>query len=394
MLSRISVCLAFLCAPILFAARVDQPGDSLVAHEWGTFTSVAGENGAPVSWLPLSGPSDLPCFVYRLVGRSIKLSLGLVRMETPVVYFYAPRAVTLSVRVGFPEGLITEWYPQATKVLPELAYPQSGLVNSNGEIEWNSVEVKPAERLELPVEKAASHYYAARQTDSAPIRVGQQQEKLLFYRGLGNFSVPLRARIADDARLEIRNTGSDPIAAAILFENRGGKAGYRVIRELKDAMTLELPDLTADVGRLRRELEEILVTQGLYPKEAHAMVETWRDSWFEEGTRVFYAVPRATVDSILPLTIAPAPREVARVFVGRVEVLSPWMEKNIQTALAAGDVRTLEKYGRFLQPFRSQIQRTKGRLYQSGGAAIFLQSAYAEVQREFDSQACILPSPR
>src|SRR5437870_2961991 len=74
MVSRISVYLVFLCAPLLFAARVDQPGDALVAHEWGTFTSVASENGDPVSWLPLSGSSDLPCFVYRLGGGNVKSS--------------------------------------------------------------------------------------------------------------------------------------------------------------------------------------------------------------------------------------------------------------------------------------------------------------------------------
>jgi hypothetical protein len=33
------------------------------------------------------------------------------------------------------------------------------------------------------------------------------------------------------------------------------------------------------------------MAQGLFPKEAHAMVDTWRDSWFEEGTRAFYILP-------------------------------------------------------------------------------------------------------
>ena len=37
----------------------------LVVHEWGTFTSVAGQDGRAVDWLPLSGPPDLPCFVDR-----------------------------------------------------------------------------------------------------------------------------------------------------------------------------------------------------------------------------------------------------------------------------------------------------------------------------------------
>ena len=33
-------------------------------------------------------------------------------METPVIYFYSDREQTVNVRVRFPHGLITEWYPQ------------------------------------------------------------------------------------------------------------------------------------------------------------------------------------------------------------------------------------------------------------------------------------------
>ena len=31
-------------------------------HEWGTFTSVAAEDGTAVDWVPQQGPRDLPCF--------------------------------------------------------------------------------------------------------------------------------------------------------------------------------------------------------------------------------------------------------------------------------------------------------------------------------------------
>jgi hypothetical protein len=370
--------LASLSLPLLFAARVDPPGDALVAHEWGTFTSVADQNGYAASWLPLSGPSDLPCFVYRLDGRNVKASFGRVRMETPVLYFYAPRLTTLSVNVGFPSGMITEWYPQGQVTA-------SG--NAMGAIKWESVQVRPGDHPELPVESAPSHYYAARETDSAAIRIGKQDEKLIFYRGMGNVSVPLQSKMAAEGKLEVRNAGADPIPLAILFENRGGKLGYRLIRDLKGSLTLEIPELTAEIGQLRQEIEESLVAGGLYPKEAHAMVETWRDSWFEEGTRVFYIVPRKAVDSLLPLTITPAPKEVARVFVGRVEVLSPWMQKNIETALETGDIPALRKYGRFLDTFIRQIAQTKGRPVQSPLSAAFLNAAYSEVQKEFNSPA-------
>lgn len=42
----------------------------------------------------------------------------LVRMKTRALYFHSQRPTTLSVRVDFPKGLITEWYPPASKVAP------------------------------------------------------------------------------------------------------------------------------------------------------------------------------------------------------------------------------------------------------------------------------------
>src|SRR5687767_7303332 len=39
--------------------------DTLVVHEWGTFTSIAGTSGDAISWLPLQAANDLPCFVDR-----------------------------------------------------------------------------------------------------------------------------------------------------------------------------------------------------------------------------------------------------------------------------------------------------------------------------------------
>jgi hypothetical protein len=41
----------FLAAPV-FGADTLAPDQSLIVHEWGTFTSVAGEVGAAVQWAP------------------------------------------------------------------------------------------------------------------------------------------------------------------------------------------------------------------------------------------------------------------------------------------------------------------------------------------------------
>jgi hypothetical protein len=80
------------------------------------------------------------------------------------------------------------------------------------------------------------------------------------------------------------------------------------------------------------------------------MVETWRDSWFEEGSRLLYIVPAAFVDDVLPLSINPAPAQTVRVFVGRLEIVTPATEEAVHRALVAHDNRTLKMFRRFLGP--------------------------------------------
>ena len=352
------------------AAELTSPNNSVIAHEWGTFTSVADDGGNPVQWAPLFGAPDLPCFVEHIgTGYLSKWQIsGLVRMETPVLYFYSQRALTLSVRVDFPRGLITEWYPQASKVTP--ASPTVvGPIYRNGSIEWDGVSLLPGEQLGFPSTTGRSRYYAARQADSVPLRVGTQQEKLIFYRGVGSFPPPIRPRYGADGKLEIRNAGSEPIPVAILFGNHKGKTGYQVIRFIKDTVTLDPSALISDLGQLRHELMADLANFGLYPKEAAAMLETWHDSWFEEGTRVLYIMPKREVDSVLPLTITPEPQQITRVFVGRVEVLSPAAKQDLQEAVDGGDSSSLQKFGRFLDIY-AKLLNLRGPAVQNALASL------------------------
>jgi hypothetical protein len=337
-----------LLVPLFGADPV--PPTGLTVHEWGTFTSVASEEGTPMYWAPLSAPSDLPCFVNRLRAQCIKCAPSTVRMETPVVYFYSPKPATVSVQVDFPNGLITEWYPKAASVFPvDTSY------GTGGKLDWGRVEIG-ATAADFPNDGTPSHYYAARETASTALRVNGQEEKLLFYRGVAMDGVFVAAQWTRDGKLELRRSGPAATPFALLFENRDGKTGYRVVRDLNKPVALDPPDLTSDVTAVHRELAAALTAAGLYPKEAAAMIETWRDSWFEEGTRVFYLVPRSAVDTLLPLKISPAPAATARVFVGRVELLSPYMRQTIETALAKSDTATLSKCGRFLDPFLAMMK--------------------------------------
>lgn len=356
------ICSVLAAAAALAAATrpLDAANPGLTVHEWGTFTSVAAPNGQAVDWRPLSGPQDLPCFVTELTpqtiqmmkfvqnGNWLKSMFATVRMETPVLYFYSPDETTVDVRVRFPHGFITEWYPAAN--VPK---PLANLRPSNGAIEWKGVKVRPNGDATFPTEPGASHYYAARNTDAAPLAVGTQREKFLFYRGLASFTPPISARFDADGTIAITNAGG--AYPLIVFENRRGKIGYR-IEEMPGASTVVArPALDKNVDALRADLKSLLVKEGLYPREAAAMVDTWRDSWFEEGARVFYLMPRAAVDALLPLEITPAPSQVARAFVGRVEMLTTDMLDQVERAFLANDLDTLNRYGRFLEPIAQQL---------------------------------------
>jgi len=346
---------AVLFAPVALKLeaqdRSPQP-DRFVAHEWGTFTSVSTAGGKAQLWNPLGGPSELPSFVYRSSEASQCFKSGtmaLVRMETPVIYFYSDRELRASVKVDFPRGCITEWYP--------LARAERQTIN------WNGFVAQPGAKENFPVDQSRSHYYPARETDAAPLSLGDEQkveqEKFLFYRGIGFFDLPLSVRLKDD-QVIVRSAGPDEIAQVILFENRGGRAGWRVHGSLNGEAAIARPALDQSVESLLREIEKTLVGQGLYAKEAAAMIKTWRDSWFEEGLRVFYILPRPATDAILPIRIKPEPSELARVFVGRAEIITPEMEREIRAAAQlfgenspearTAAINSVRRYGRFADP--------------------------------------------
>lgn len=366
--------LALLCAALIsYGADVGAQSVSptpaaagLVVHEWGTFTSVAGRDGEALMWRPLSFESDLPSFVHS-VDEGATWEGGLrypskssravtVRMETPLLYFYAGAETSVSVKVGFPGGTITEWYPRARA--------------GGGAIDWGRFQVLPGARVALPHEPGENHYYPARDTDAAVVRVGGgdtfEHEKFLFYRGVGNFRLPLSVLVEGDKVL-VRAARGQGVGKVILFERRGGKSGHVVGEALREETRLARPALGGDGGAVRRELKSLLTAHGLYEREAEAMLDTWRDSWFEEGLRVFYVLPRQSVDTILPITIDPRPAELARVLVGRAELITPEMERDVAEHLAklddpsegarAAARREIDKYGRFANTILGQVAR-------------------------------------
>jgi hypothetical protein len=359
---------------------------SLTAHEWGTFTSIAGSDGQALEWSPLTGSTDLPAFVEHFRDPGFKLGLrGTVRMETPVLYFYDSREETVSVNVAFSKGVITEWYPHASRVEPAANLYGENLhkASASGGIAWDSVTIAPTGRPDFPAGAGNNHYYAARMTSSTPLRVkapsGEQLEKFLFYRGVATFSVPLSATLDAEGKLSVKNLGDREIPATILFERRGEKVGYRIGGALIQQAILEPLELNASMDDLAGELVGILVGQGLYQDEAQAMVETWKSSWFEEGSRLLYIVPPTFVNEVLPLSIKPAPAQTVRVFVGRLEIVTPATEKEVETAFETHDTATLKTFGRFLEPILATMIHREKNPSQVGRLQNYLNIVYSRL---------------
>jgi hypothetical protein len=384
--------LSLTALPLLFRAQTPSPDPTLTAHEWGTFTSIAGKDGRAAQWLPLTGSTDLPTFVDHFQTPDFKGGLrGTVRMETPVLYFYTNHATTVSVHVSFSQGFITEWYPHANRVEPVGLRSQTRMVaylndwsrnhrQPDSSISWDTVTLQPGNSSGFAREDRANHYYAARQTSSTPLRIktqaGEQFEKFLFYRGVASFSVPVSARLAHDGKILTQTLATQEIPAMLVFERRGDKLGFRIADATATQPNLDPPDLTATMDSLKQAVENMLIAQGLYHDEAQAMFETWRDSWFEEGSRLLYIVPRQFVDSVLPLSISPAPAQTVRVFVGRLELVTPATQRAVEQALATHDQTTLKRYGRFLVPILENMLASEQNSAKKAQFSEYLNNAY------------------
>jgi hypothetical protein len=363
--------------PIRAAQPETLPPANFIVHEWGTFTTFAGSDGQVLRFYPTG--DDLPAFVYRdkEAGRkqqqieqmfSKRDMSMLVSLETPVLYFYADRELTASVDVVFPKGRLTEHYPRSN------AAPA-------GWLRWDGLKILPGAQVDFPTQPGPGRYYAARATDAAPIRLDsvetvseptdttllgaalnrvfgmpatrevqttkQEHEKFIFYRGAGNFVLPLNVAVKPGleqvkircgnsfvpvTHVLLKNTGLAPFRGAVLVNIQKGKVRFQEVGTVEPSSTLtaSLPTEEATLARLGEVMVRLLMAEGLYEKEAQAMVKTWESAWFgEEGTRLIYIVPQSLTDELLPLRIDPKPDTTVRVLVGRHDFLTPQRERDI-----------------------------------------------------------------
>jgi hypothetical protein len=321
-----------------------------VVHEWGTFSSFSGSDGAYLKFVP--DDRDLPSFVNHIY-HYIKGGLpdAFVSLETPVLYFYSDRDRTASVRVDFPRGRMTDWYPETSRPPIE-------------NLRWDHIKIIASGHAKLPDEGGAGRYFQARDTDSAMLQTSEQgkaqNEKFLFYRGVADFRMPFSIRALGGGAFAIKNAANGAVPGLFLVRVQGQKVYFEPSGSLAGGAEVRLQESTSPstAEKLGDAVAKLLVEQGLYEKEARAMVKTWSADWFgQDGTRVIYVIPETLTAELLPLHIEPKPDKLARVLVGRHDILTPEREKEIdilvkrfqspsnEESKAANDV--LEKMGRY-----------------------------------------------
>ncbi len=328
---------------------------AFIAHEWGTFTSFQDAQGNALLGLH-RGDQPLPDFVYLrnplsageqiqslegcfltsyscdyrpVVTGSISTASNLInqRMETPVIYFYSDEELSAEVTVDFPQGIITEWYPRAERFEPEIG---NVFGIKNGSMTWN-VNIS-TQTLNVPPVSPESIWHPSRQVDANYLQVGNEAERLIFYRGVGHFETPFRTTRNTNS-FTLNNLSESPstdlIPSVLYIRVQNGRGYVETLGSLQTEKEYSVPDASVelDMETYLEEATQQLVTQlvaaGLYEKEALAMAHTWRQAYFlTPGERFLYILPRTWTESLLPITISPAPEQLNRVLVGRVEVMN------------------------------------------------------------------------
>lgn len=361
-----------------FGAFAQDNPSGLTVHEWGTFTTLSGSNGSQLEGLYFE-EEQLPKFVHHHSGFSpdpivtdkgvyLPCDLATVKMETPVVYFYAQKETPVSLKVRFPGGTISQWYPQRTdgEAAPTQEAQRLNFGKPyNGWIQWDATVLAPTDKRGLsPEPQQETHTWVApRATDANTVVCKDEAEKFLFYRGVGNLQMPLSAKFSADGNLVIRNTGADAIPYLFIYQKTTTGAsvwwtGALAQGEEKIVAPNSEPMPQAIMEKELAGFRNGLVAAGLYEKEAAAMLETWHTSYFGyDGLKVFWVVPERLTEQILPMEITPKPERIARVLVGRSEIMTPKFEQAIFAELATPEGRAKWEKDRYYLAYQQRAKQ-------------------------------------
>jgi hypothetical protein len=361
--------------PRTVQVRVDMP-EGVLTH-W--YPNVCRFGPSPLQ-LPPAAPRN--SFLDWCTVTLLPQSDGGVELKTEIIVTRKGEAFT---------GIVASETPTTVELLQ--SYNRGARTIEKKDIEERTIAKKQISAAALlPVGSEQTWRYV-RDTDSALVKVDNfntrdepvvQFEKFLFYRGVGTFPMPLEIRSSEERdlglKLHLSNRNDHGLKGLFGIRVENGRIQFARFDDLAartnqdialDARLTAPAPLDAGVPQIKSAVASALVGAGLYEKEAQAMVNTWDRSYFRtEGIRVLYIVPRERVDAVLPIHIKPAPDKLVRVMVGRIEVLTPTRERQIEKFVAdlgANDFKAREaastglaRLGRLGEPALRRVLATSG----------------------------------
>ena len=375
-MKRVALLISFFST--LFMGRTSGAEHAdVVVHEWGTFTALQDEAGNAVggintedepvppfvhdvSRMLLIPPTELPPTFFQGAPRchpDVTL-----RLETPVLYVHAPESFheKINLEVKFRGGWLTQYFPDAAVTAPgiEAGDAQEAfagrygplVAETVGRLVWTGLSVGAPGAVPETAERV---WLAPRNVDARMLGTANgEREKFVFYRGVGHVDAPLRVRRDERAgMLEIgpRTDGESTEAARAVRKlwlvdiRADGTAAFRVLDSPADPV-VKTPAAFAPgdysraaVAQLRAGMRTALISEGLFADEADALLNTWELSYFKSvGLRLFFFVPAAWTDRVLPLTVSGTP-QITRVMVARIELITP-SQRALLATIAAGPV--------------------------------------------------------
>jgi hypothetical protein len=360
----------------------------LEVHEWGVF-AVHGDLELANADMRAEWAA-LPKFVFgQTAGRELPINQPqLTIVLKPVVFFHATEPLALELRVDFPGGMPTVWWPRTV-------YPahQPGQCPGDGKkketfrhLEWHVQLTKPAKGQKADAQPLAvdkGHWietlravkaddvltkqdvmeYGGLVGDVKDLPVPQvERERFIYYDGL----VPIGKRVAVrvekdkvlvesrvkhpvyDVTVVDRRTPDHTLVARLPKLEAGAKPTPLEFTELN---AMEWPQ--AGVVTLTKQLKDA----GLFEDEARALAVVWKAEFFQaEGLTLFYRLPQEEYEKLLPMKLKPRPEKLVRVGL----VLQPHCEPDLAERVAdlaqdlgseefekrEGAQQSLEKMGR------------------------------------------------
>jgi hypothetical protein len=311
----------------------DKAVKGLVVHEWGVWRvhddMQLANADMRATW------NELPSFMYGQTStRDFPKYLDRpTRVKKPVLFFHAPLAMQVEVRVDFPGGIPAVWWPATYNP----AYHDDGfrgVERTTPEkpakyLEWKLHLQKPIVQGTVPQEVKPvdqKHWIKTlRDVDCddvyAPVgelNSAMEHERFVYYDGLLPAVKALSIKVEKE-KARLTNQAKYAVFDIWVIDKRNTQQPRIGRLPRLDAGAAQDVELTATKGDgWAEDAGKTLTTQlkeaGLNQDEAASLTTIWAPEFFHSPcVTLLYRLPQEEYDRLLPLSVKPQPEKIVRV---------------------------------------------------------------------------------